>query len=97
MVSWYWDDNEVTKCEMISLFFSLVTGVEEWMMISAGLTFILAKVLGKVAGIFYSNQQPFAELNQVNLLIEKNDCFPRDHAPFLFFLFVWSFGFPQGR
>ncbi|WP_281215173.1 hypothetical protein [Bacillus altitudinis] len=82
---------------MISLFFSLVTGAEEWMMISAGLTFILAKVLGKVAGIFYSNQQPFAELNQVNLLIEKNDCFPRDHAPFLFFLFVWSFGFPQGR
>ncbi|MER3122346.1 phosphatase PAP2 family protein [Bacillus altitudinis] len=76
----------MTKCEMISLFFSLVTGAEEWMMISAGLTFILAKVLGKVAGIFYSNQQPFAELNQVNLLIEKevNNSFPSDHTIFIF-------------
>ncbi|MDG3043668.1 hypothetical protein OE903_05725 [Bacillus sp. B6(2022)] len=66
------------------------------MMISAGLTFILAKVLGKVAGIFYSNQQPFAELNQVNLLIEKNDCFPRDHAPFLFFYLYGLLAFRKG-
>ncbi|BDC58697.1 undecaprenyl-diphosphatase [Bacillus altitudinis] len=57
-----------------------------WMMISAGLTFILAEMLGKIAGLFYSNQQPFAELNHVNLLIEKevNNSFPSDHTIFIF-------------
>lgn len=56
------------------------------MVLSAGLTFILAELLGKVAGLFYSNQQPFAELNQVNLLIEKevNNSFPSDHTIFIF-------------
>ncbi|MFI8626254.1 undecaprenyl-diphosphatase [Bacillus altitudinis] len=56
------------------------------MVLSAGLTFILAELLGKVARLFYSNQQPFAELNQVNLLIEKevNNSFPSDHTIFIF-------------
>ncbi|WP_342462568.1 undecaprenyl-diphosphatase [Bacillus sp. FSL R5-0286] len=66
-----------------------------WMMISAGLTFILAEMLGKVAGLFYSNQQPFAELNQVNLLIEKevNNSFPSDHTIFIFSICIvfWLF------
>lgn len=65
------------------------------MVLSAGLTFILAELLGKVAGIFYSNQQPFAELNQVNLLIEKevNNSFPSDHTIFIFSICIvlWLF------
>ncbi|WP_342502056.1 undecaprenyl-diphosphatase [Bacillus sp. FSL W7-1085] len=65
------------------------------MVLSAGLTFILAELLGKVAGLFYSNQQPFAELNQVNLLIEKevNNSFPSDHTIFIFSICIvfWLF------
>ncbi|UUD44270.1 undecaprenyl-diphosphatase [Bacillus pumilus] len=63
--------------------------------ISAGLTFILAELLGKVAGAFYSNPQPFAELSHVNLLIHKevNNSFPSDHTIFIFSicLIFWLF------
>ncbi|MGG1699131.1 undecaprenyl-diphosphatase [Bacillus zhangzhouensis] len=65
------------------------------MIISAGLTFILAELLGKVAGAFYSNQQPFAEMSHVNLLIHKevNNSFPSDHTIFIFSicLIFWLF------
>ncbi|PCK21355.1 undecaprenyl-diphosphatase [Bacillus pumilus] len=65
------------------------------MMISAGLTFLLAEILGKVAGFFYSNQQPFAEMSHVNLLIHKevNNSFPSDHTIFIFSicLIFWLF------
>ncbi|WP_144524539.1 undecaprenyl-diphosphatase [Bacillus pumilus] len=65
------------------------------MVVSAGLTFILAELLGKIAGIFYSNQQPFAELSHVNLLIQKevNNSFPSDHTIFIFSvcLIFWLF------
>ncbi|KEP25317.1 MULTISPECIES: undecaprenyl-diphosphatase [Bacillus] len=65
------------------------------MIISAGLTFILAELLGKVAGAFYFNQQPFAEMSHVNLLIHKevNNSFPSDHTIFIFSicLIFWLF------
>lgn len=40
------------------------------MVINAGISFILAEIAGKLAGIFYKNHQPFAELANVNQLIE---------------------------
>ncbi|MCK6162457.1 undecaprenyl-diphosphatase [Bacillus pumilus] len=63
--------------------------------VSAGFTFILAELIGKIAGIFYSNQQPFAEMSHVNLLIQKevNNSFPSDHTIFIFSvcLIFWLF------
>lgn len=65
------------------------------MVVSAGLTFVLAELLGKIAGIFYFNQQPFAEMSHVNLLIQKevNNSFPSDHTIFIFSicLIFWLF------
>ncbi|MBD3858348.1 undecaprenyl-diphosphatase [Bacillus sp. 28A-2] len=65
------------------------------MVVSAGLTFILAEILGKIAGVFYVNQQPFAEMSRVNLLIQKevNNSFPSDHTIFIFSicLIFWLF------
>ncbi|MBU8638189.1 undecaprenyl-diphosphatase [Bacillus pumilus] len=65
------------------------------MVVSAGLTFILAELLGKIAGIFYFNQQPFSEMSHVNLLIHKevNNSFPSDHTIFIFSvcLIFWLF------
>ncbi|MFT4416131.1 undecaprenyl-diphosphatase [Fredinandcohnia humi] len=62
------------------------------MVISAGIAFIVAEILGKVAGKLHSNQQPFAELANVNQLIEKavDNSFPSDHT-ILFFSFCFTF------
>lgn len=62
------------------------------MVISALIAFILAEAVGKVAGQFHSNQQPFAELPDVNKLIEKSvdNSFPSDHT-ILFFSVCMSF------
>lgn len=65
------------------------------MVSSAVFSVILGEVLGKIAGRFYSNLQPFVELNDVNKLIEKDagNSFPSDHTIvvfavcFTFFLF----------
>ncbi|MEH6943845.1 undecaprenyl-diphosphatase [Bacillus sp. JJ722] len=68
------------------------------MIISAGISFILAEIIGKTAGLLYSNQQPFAELSNVNKLIEKTvgNSFPSDHT-ILFFTFCFSFFFFKTR
>ncbi|MGE6631035.1 undecaprenyl-diphosphatase [Bacillus sp. NPDC077027] len=60
------------------------------MIISAGVTFIIAELLGKMVGMLYANQQPFAEMSNVNLLIEKevNNSFPSDHTIFIFSICV---------
>ncbi|RFU71212.1 undecaprenyl-diphosphatase [Peribacillus saganii] len=62
------------------------------MVINAVLALIIAEIAGKIAGQFYSNYQPFAELENVNLLIEKSvgNSFPSDHA-ILFFSVCFSF------
>ena len=56
------------------------------MIICATITFICSIILGKILGLFYSNYQPFVELSDVNLLIEKevDNSFPSDHT-ILFF------------
>jgi undecaprenyl-diphosphatase len=52
------------------------------MVIQGGVAFILAEIMGKTAGLFHSHYQPFAELPDVNQLIEKeiNNSFPSDHT-----------------
>ena len=66
------------------------------MMIVCGLvSLILAEVAGKIAGMFHSNHQPFAVLEDVNQLIEMevNNSFPSDHTIIFFTMAVtfWLF------
>jgi len=63
------------------------------MMVLCGIaTFVLSGILGKIAGKIHSNSQPFAELENVNKLIEKavNNSFLSDHT-ILFFSICVSF------
>jgi undecaprenyl-diphosphatase len=62
------------------------------MVICGTMTFIFAEIIGKVAGKIHSNNQPFAELSNVNKLIEKavDNSFPSDHT-ILFFSFCVTF------
>ncbi|MCR8983055.1 undecaprenyl-diphosphatase [Brevibacillus laterosporus] len=62
------------------------------MVIQAVITFILAEILGKLAGFFYSHYQPFAVLQDVNQLVEHaiDNSFPSDHS-ILFFSICASF------
>lgn len=63
------------------------------MMVVCGMiTFVIAEMMGKMAGRLHSNNQPFAELANVNQLIEKavDNSFPSDHT-ILFFSFCVSF------
>ncbi|GAB0167854.1 undecaprenyl-diphosphatase [Lysinibacillus sp. CTST325] len=69
------------------------------MLISAGMAFILAEIIGKLAGLLHFNQQPFAVLSNTNQLIDKaiNNSFPSDHT-ILFFSFCMSFWlFKKGK
>ncbi|MCK1992231.1 undecaprenyl-diphosphatase [Peribacillus muralis] len=67
-------------------------GQNRLMIVSGVMTFVLAEILGKLAGQLHSNNQPFAELPHVHMLIEKavNNSFPSDHT-ILFFSFCVSF------
>lgn len=62
------------------------------MIICASITFFIAELIGKIAGKIHSNNQPFAELPNVNKLIEKavDNSFPSDHT-ILFFSFCVCF------
>ena len=69
------------------------------MIICASIAFILAETMGKFAGLFHFNHQPFAVLSNTNQLIEKavDNSFPSDHT-ILFFSFCMSFWlFKKGR
>ncbi len=66
------------------------------LMVMSGLAaLILAEIAGKMAGMFHSNNQPFAELADVNNLIqmEVNNSFPSDHSIIFFTMAVtfWLF------
>lgn len=65
------------------------------MVISCCVSFLVAEVLGKLSGSVYSNQQPFAELENVNKLIDKTvgNSFPSDHTILFFSITVsiWLF------
>jgi undecaprenyl-diphosphatase len=68
------------------------------MVISGGTAFVLAEILGRTAGLLFSNQQPFAALSDVNQLIEKavDNSFPSDHT-ILFFSFTMTFFLFQNK
>lgn len=75
------------------ILFWLSRGKQRRMMVICGsLSFILAEIAGRVAGMLHHNQQPFAELSNVNQLIEKTvgNSFPSDHT-MVFFAFCTSF------
>lgn len=62
------------------------------MVIQAMVAFVIAEVIGKIAGKFHLNYQPFAVLPDVNKLVDHavDNSFPSDHT-ILFFRFVFRF------
>ncbi|KKO55379.1 undecaprenyl-diphosphatase [Paenibacillus sp. DMB20] len=68
------------------------------MVIQAGLAFVFAEVIGKLAGKLYEHHQPFAELPHVNKLIDHaiDNSFPSDHT-ILFFSVCFSFWLVRKR
>lgn len=68
------------------------TNKNRMMVIQGGVAFLLAEVLGKIAGTMYYHNQPFVELPHVNQLIAHavDNAFPSDHS-ILFFSVCFSF------
>lgn len=62
------------------------------MVIQAMIAFVIAEVIGKIAGKFHLNYQPFAALPDVNKIIDHtvDNSFPSDHT-ILFFSICFSF------
>lgn len=62
------------------------------MIIQAMVAFVTAEIIGKLAGKFHLNYQPFAVLPDVNKLIDHavDNSFPSDHT-ILFFSICFSF------
>lgn len=62
------------------------------MVLQGGISFIIAEILGKTAGLLYYHNQPFAVLPEVNQLIEHeiDNSFPSDHT-ILFFSICMSY------
>ncbi|MED0948753.1 undecaprenyl-diphosphatase [Bacillus mobilis] len=60
--------------------------------IQAMVAFVIAEVIGKIAGEFHLNYQPFAVLPNVNKLVDHtvDNSFPSDHT-ILFFSICFSF------
>lgn len=67
-------------------------GVNRLMMVTGFIALVFAEVVGKIAGLLHSNNQPFAELSEVNKLIDMgvNNSFPSDHT-IIFFTMTVSF------
>lgn len=62
------------------------------MIIQAMVAFVTAEIIGKLAGKFHLNYQPFAVLPDVNKLVDHavDNSFPSDHT-ILFFSICFSF------
>ncbi len=78
---------------IIAVIFYFLKGPQNRLMVISSLLLVgLAILLGRVAGMFHSNNQPFAELPNVNQLIEKavDNSFPSDHT-MIFFAICFSF------
>ncbi|OOZ84629.1 undecaprenyl-diphosphatase [Bacillus cereus] len=62
------------------------------MVIQAMVAFVIAETIGKIAGKFHLNYQPFAVLPDVNKLVDHavDNSFPSDHT-ILFFSICFSF------
>ncbi|PEU98036.1 undecaprenyl-diphosphatase [Bacillus cereus] len=68
------------------------------MVIQAMVAFVIAEVIGKIAGEFHLNYQPFAVLPDVNKLVDHavDNSFPSDHT-ILFFSICFSFWLVRKR
>ncbi|KIV53043.1 undecaprenyl-diphosphatase [Aneurinibacillus migulanus] len=79
-------------CLSVVVYWFTRTNKNRMMVIQAVIAFILAEILGKMAGQFHSHYQPFAVLPHVNQLIEHDidNSFPSDHT-ILFFSVCISF------
>ena len=78
---------------ILAVLFFLFKGIQNRIMVFTALLSVgVAVLLGRVAGMFHSNNQPFAELPNVNQLIEKgvNNSFPSDHT-MIFFAVCFTF------
>lgn len=73
-------------------------GQNRMMVICSVFTLLFAEILGRAAGLLHSNNQPFAELDHVNKLIEKSvdNSFPSDHTMLFFSLCVTFWLFRRG-
>lgn len=62
------------------------------------LSIIVAEIAGKLVSMLHSNNQPFAELSNVNQLIEKavDNSFPSDHTIIVFACCVTFWIFQKG-
>ncbi|USK70834.1 undecaprenyl-diphosphatase [Peribacillus asahii] len=76
----------------VILYWFTRTTTNRIMVICSMISFIVAEIIGKLAGTLHSNHQPFAELSNVNQLIGKavDNSFPSDHT-ILFFSFCMTF------
>lgn len=79
----------------IAVIFFLFSRRDRLMIFTGLIALILAELAGKLAGSIYSNNQPFAELSEVNKLIDMgvNNSFPSDHSIIFFTMTVtfWLF------
>jgi undecaprenyl-diphosphatase len=73
-------------------------GRNRLMVLCSLLTIAFAELLGRLAGLLHTNQQPFAELDAVNKLIEKavDNSFPSDHTILMFSFCVTFWLFKRG-
>ena len=69
------------------------------MVLAAVVSCLVAIVLGKIAGQFHYNVQPFVTLDNVNQLIEKevNNSFPSDHTILSFTICMTLFLFDKTK
>lgn len=68
------------------------------MVFCAVISFGTAEVFAKFAGMLHHNHQPFAELSQVNKLVDKavNNSFPSDHTILFFSICITFWLFKRG-
>lgn len=74
-------------------------GKHRVMVLAAVVSCLLAVILGKIAGQFHYNIQPFATLDNVNQLIDKevNNSFPSDHTILSFTICMMLFLFDKRK
>lgn len=79
-------------CLIIIIYWFTQSRKNKMMIIQAMVAFVIAEIIGKLAGKFHLNYQPFAVLPDVNKLVDHavDNSFPSDHT-ILFFSICFSF------
>jgi undecaprenyl-diphosphatase len=72
----------------IAIIYLFTNNYNRLMVLYSIMAIFIAEVFGKLAGLVHQNNQPFAELANVNQLIEKtvDNSFPSDHTIIVFAL-----------